>query len=87
MVTEEELLEYCLFLLQGIPSQGVFELDQESFTFSINQNRRVYITASEQGRNDYIYSDLSGSHQGVKLKLNEQMFRPFMEAGTFFLHL
>ena len=37
-------MEKSLLLLQGIPSSGVFDLEQETFTFSMNGNRRVYVS-------------------------------------------
>lgn len=61
-----------MLLLQGIPSTGIFELDQETFTFSLNGNRRVYLTNDD--------------HE-VKLNMNQSLFEAMMEAGSYFLHL
>jgi hypothetical protein len=45
ILNEGQLVNKSLLLLQGIPSSGVFELDQESLTFSLNANKRVYLTS------------------------------------------
>ena len=73
ILTEQELVEKSLLVLQGIPSSGVFELDQSTFTFNLNGNRRVYITAN--------------SDEPVKLAVNQQLLQDMMEAGSYFLHL
>ena len=38
VVTESDLVDKSLLLLQGIPSGGVFDLNPETFTFSLNGN-------------------------------------------------
>ena len=40
-IKQEEFISKILLLLQGIPSQQVFELEQTVFTFSINSNMLV----------------------------------------------
>lgn len=38
-----ELVRSCLLLVQGIPTAGVFELDQQAFTFSANNGLKLYL--------------------------------------------
>ena len=40
-IKQEEFISKILLLLQGIPSEKVFELEQTVFTFSINSNMLV----------------------------------------------
>lgn len=75
MLNEGQLVSKSLLLLQGIPSSGVFELDQESFTFSLNANNRVYLTSR------------NGNAQEVKLAVNKSLLEDMMESGSYFLHL
>ena len=77
MLTEADLVDKGLLLLQGIPSSGVFDLVQETFTFSMNGNRRVFMTAEDEG----------GRPSLVKLRVNQKLFEDMMEAGGYFLHL
>lgn len=78
VITEGDLVEKGLLLLQGIPSSGIFDLEQETFTFSMNGNRRVYLTTSQDG---------SDSPTEVKLSVNQKLFEDMMMAGGYFLHL
>ena len=41
-----ELVRSCLLLVQGIPTAGVFELDQQAFTFSANNGLKLYLEQS-----------------------------------------
>ena len=82
VLTEGQLISKSLLLLQGIPSSGVFELDHDNFTFSLNGNRRVYLERPcgvvEGG---YVINE------PVQLRLNQALFTEMMEAGSYFLHL
>lgn len=77
IIDQSELIEKSLLLLQGIPSSGVFDLDQESFTFSMNGKRKVYVKHEYESFNP----------QPVRLQVNQVLFDDLMEAGSYFLHL
>lgn len=87
--SEAELVDKALLLLQGIPSAGVFDLDQETFTFSMNGNKRVYVVVEEHpmfvGRTTGQQSARPG--RPAKLAVNQELFQEMMEAGSYFLHL
>jgi hypothetical protein len=87
--SEAELVDKALLLLQGIPSASVFDLDQETFTFSINGNKRVYVVVEDTS----MFAQRSMSQQSAqpgrpaKLAVNQELFQEMMEAGSYFLHL
>jgi len=88
--SEADLVDKALLLLQGIPSAGVFDLDQETFTFSMNGNKRVYVTVEDTSmfaRSRGGLSSTANPGRGAKLAVNQELFQEMMEAGSYFLHL
>lgn len=49
----------------------MFELDHETFTFSLNSGLKVYLQRNNQS----------------KIELNAQLFQEMMQTGSYFLHL
>lgn len=87
--SEAELVDKALLLLQGIPSAGVFDLDQETFTFSMNGNKRVYVVVEDASMFAQRQMGQQTAQPGrpAKLAVNQELFQEMMEAGSYFLHL